>query len=161
MRVSLKSKTLIGLMCVLATPVFAARKERPSGAEIAQKARLAVLDSANSATAEKNGKKIKFTPANLDQVKGETELEEGQALGLLENEAPGDETGLPPGKYNLFAAKVGNDWHVYAESGGNIVGEGIRVRVEKGKGSKKKAEIRPEGFTMTVKLGDFYFHVAW
>ena len=30
-------------------------------------------------------------------------------MGVLETEIPGDDAGLPPGKYNLFIAKVGND----------------------------------------------------
>src|SRR2546425_6426298 len=106
MRVSLKINMLIALMCVLSVPLFATRKVNPSGSEIAKKAPSAVLDSENSTTGEKNGKKVKLTPAKLDQLKNEADLEAGQVIGLLETEAAGDETGLPPGKYNIFAAKV-------------------------------------------------------
>ena len=75
------------------------------------------------------------------------ELEGGQIIGMLETEAPGDETGLPPGKYNVFAAKVGNDWHVYAESGGKIVVEAVHVRVEKSNDrTPKKPEFHAEGW---------------
>ena len=49
-------------------------------------------------------------------------MEDGQVIGVLETEAQGDETSLPPGKCNLFLAKEGNDCHTYAESGGRIVG---------------------------------------
>jgi len=130
MRGSVKIPTLIVLMCVLAVPAFAERKDKPTGEEIANKAKAAKFDSANSTAGEKIGKKVKLTPAKLDHVKSEAELEGGQIIGMLETEAPGDETGLPPGKYNVFAAKVGNDWHVYAESGGKIVVEAVHVRAK-------------------------------
>src|SRR5437016_10538362 len=50
MRLLLKTHILIAGICVLALPAFAARKDKPSGPEIAQKARTAVLDSENSTT---------------------------------------------------------------------------------------------------------------
>src|SRR5438874_5392682 len=98
MRLFLQTHILIAGICVLALPAFAARKDKPSGPEIAQKARTAVLDSENSTTGEKNGKKIKLIPANLPQGKSEAELEDGQVIGVLETEAQGDETSLPPGR---------------------------------------------------------------
>ncbi|PYT71893.1 MAG: hypothetical protein DMG39_11685 [Acidobacteria bacterium] len=147
MRGSVKVPTLIVLMCVLAVPAFAERKDKPTGEEIANKAKAAKFDSANSTAGEKIGKKVKLTPAKLDHVKSEAELEGGQIIGMLETEAPGDETGLPPGKYNVFAAKVGNDWHVYAESGGKIVVEAVHVRVEKSNDrTPKKPEFHAEGW---------------
>jgi hypothetical protein len=158
MRVSLKMNMAIALMCLLAVPALAARKEKPSGAEIAGRARSAVLDSANTMTGEKSGKKIKLTPATLDQVKSESDLEQGQFMGVLETEALGDETGLPPGKYNLFAAKVGNEWHVYAESGGTIVAEAVHIRAEKQQpGIRKKPEFRAQGWCWWVPVGFWGF----
>ena len=47
MRLLLKTHILIAGICVLALPAFAARKDKPSGPEIAQKARTAVLDLAS------------------------------------------------------------------------------------------------------------------
>jgi len=159
MRLLLKTHILIAGICVLALPAFAARKDKPSGPEIALKARTAVLDSENSTTGEKNGKKIKLIPANLPQGKSEAELEDGQVIGVLETEAQGDETSLPPGKYNLFLAKEGNDWHTYAESGGRIVAEAARVKVEKQpQGTRRRPEIRAQGWCSTQWFWFFGWH---
>jgi hypothetical protein len=48
---------------------------------------------------------MKLTPAILDGVTAD-DLKAGQVIGVMENGAAGDETGLPPGRYNLFAAYV-------------------------------------------------------
>ena len=45
-------------------------------------------------------------------------------------EAAGDETGLPPGRYDLFAAQLADGWHVWAAADGQIVKEALRVKVE-------------------------------
>ncbi len=55
MRGSVKIPTLIVLMCVLAVPAFAERKDKPTGEEIANKAKAAKFDSANSTAGEKIG----------------------------------------------------------------------------------------------------------
>ena len=44
MRGSVKVPTLIVLMCVLAVPAFAERKDKPTGEEIANKAKAAKLN---------------------------------------------------------------------------------------------------------------------
>jgi hypothetical protein len=119
-----------------------ARKAAPAGQEIVQKAKTAKLERARATTVEFKRKKIAFTPANLDQVKSQGELEAGQVIGLLETEAVGDETGLPPGNYNVFAAKVGDQWHAYAEAGGVVVKEAVRVRMERA--TKGPADLKPE-----------------
>ncbi len=161
----LKLSSLGLVLFLIAMPAAAARRDKPSGAEIAQKASSAVLDSENSTTGEKNGKKIKLTPANLPQGKSEAELEDGQVIGVLENEVGGDETGLPPGKYNLFLAKVGNDWHTYAESGGRIVAEAARVKVEKqSQGTRRRPEFHAQGWCSTQWFWFFGWHsvtVCW
>lgn len=138
----------VGLTCLLASG-FAARKSAPSGAEISQKAMAAMPDHENSASSQKAGKKIKITPVRPAQIKSEAELEDGQVIAVLETDAEGDETGLPAGKYNLFATKVGRDWHVYAESGGRIAAEGVRVRPEKTVGPRKAA-VSPRGWCVYV-----------
>ncbi len=139
---------LLLVMCIFALPAVAARKEKPTGKEIADKAKAAKLDNANATVGEKGAKKIKLTPADLSQVKSQAEFEDGQVLGVLETEATGDETPLSPGKYNLCLAKVGNDWHIYAESGGNVAAEALRVRVEaaREKPASKKPEFHPQGW---------------
>ena len=58
--------------------------------------------------------------------------EDGVFLGVLENGAAGDETGLPPGRYNLYAAQVGGVWKGYAESNGQIVRQAIRASTTPG-----------------------------
>jgi hypothetical protein len=99
----------------------------PTGADISKNAAAAGLDTANKATGVTQGKTVSFTPANLGHVKSMQDLESGQFVGVLQAEIAGDRSGLPPGQYNLFLAKVGNDWHVYAESGSNVVAEAASV----------------------------------
>jgi len=142
---------LVLVLCLAALPAWAARKEKPTGKEIADKAKAAKLDPANAIIGEKEGKKIKLTPADLSHVKTEAELEDGQMIGVLETEVAGDETPLLPGKYNLFLTKVGNDWHVYAESEGKIVAEAVRVKMEEAK-EKKKPEFVPEGWCLAYLI---------
>lgn len=57
------------------------------------------------------------------------ELKAGQIIGVMENGAAGDETGLPRGRYNLFVAYVDGQWRGYAESGGKIVSPAIRTSI--------------------------------
>ena len=103
----------------------AGRSSKPTGAEIAAAARAGTLDNASAITATVLSKPFKFTPARTQQG---AVPDEGIFLGVLENGAAGDETGLPPGTYNLFAAQVGGQWKGYAESNGQIVREALRVR---------------------------------
>jgi hypothetical protein len=103
------------------------RDKAPTGKEISEKAKAARLDTGNKGEGEKGGKKSTLTPAHLGHLKSADDLEEGQFIGVLETEIPGDRAGLPPGKYNLFIAKVGGDWQVYAESGGEVVAEAASV----------------------------------
>ena len=134
---------LIGLSSVLAAQpalaqgdaakVPAGRSNPPTGVEIAAAARASTLDGANAITATLLGKPFKFTPA---QARPKTIPDAGVFLGVLENGAMGDETGLPPGKYNLFAARVGGQWKGYAESNGQIAREAIRVRTDAAVGAK-------------------------
>jgi uncharacterized protein YjdB len=127
----------------------AARADKPSGAEIAMKARAARLDRANAGTGQFQGKRIAFTPAQLDP---RADLSSGQVIGLLENDVEGDETGLPVGRYNVFAAQLADGWHVYAESGGQIVREALRVTVTQRPGAptEKKPRIRPVGWGVDI-----------
>ncbi|MCI0433091.1 MAG: hypothetical protein L0271_05495 [Gemmatimonadetes bacterium] len=102
----------------------APRTSPPTGADIAAAARAASLDQANAATATLFGKPFRFTPASAQPA---ASAEAGVFLGVLENGAAGDETGLPPGKYNVYVAQVAGQWRGYAESGGQIVRQAIRV----------------------------------
>ena len=107
------------------------RKDKPTGREIAEKARNIRLDKDNSVRGMKGGKSVEFTGVKLNPLASMDELEEGQVIGVLETEIEGDETGLPVGKYNMFITKENGDWHIYAESGGEVAGKAIRVSVKR------------------------------
>ena len=147
-RHSLSLFVVLGALLTAAPATMAQRgprAEKPTGAEIAMQARRARLDRANAGLGEFQGKRICFTPAQLDP---RADLSEGQIIGLLENDVEGDETGLPAGRYNVFAVQLADGWHVYAESGGQIVREALRVTVTSRPGAptEKKPRIRPVGW---------------
>jgi hypothetical protein len=122
------------------TPVI--RDGAPSGSEIAAAARAGSLDAGNTATATVLGKQFRFTPIRVPQGGTKPTSATGFA-GVLENGAAGDETGLPPGRYNLFVSNVGGQWKAYAESGGRIVREAIRVsNANLARGAKPQFEER-------------------
>jgi hypothetical protein len=97
-----------------------------------------------------------FTPADLSQLKSLDDLKAGQVVGQLENDAAGDETGLPPGKYNLYVARVDGRWRAYAESGGQIVKEAARADVQSSGQAPtgKKPQFRAQGWCFTVETLD-------
>ena len=135
-----------------------ARKDKPTGKEVAQKAKSAKFLSENSTTVKKGDKRIKATPANLRHVT-EQELEQGQIIGQLETELDQQTTGLPPGKYHMWMAKVGDEWQVLAESKGVIVAEGRDVQFEKlppgRKPSKPKIEFGSIWIRFCICIDDF------
>jgi hypothetical protein len=97
----------------------------PPGAYIASRLKDADLDDDRSATHEHEGKKITFTPA---RVTGSLEeAAQGHVLGVLETEAEGGETGLPPGRYTIFAKSVGGEWEAFAEVDGTIAKQALQV----------------------------------
>lgn len=125
------------------------RTTKPSGREVAEKARGVRLDKNRSFSGVKNGKNVKFTPANIDHIKTLEEFEEGQVVGVLENDLEGDESNLPVGKYNVFLANVNGEWHAYAESGGNVAAEAARVEVSQykiGEGKSTRSTFNPNGW---------------
>jgi len=127
------------------------RKEKPKGEEIAQKAKNIKLDKEKSVQGKKHGKNVKFTQSELPPLNSMEELEEGQIIGVVENEIEGNETGLPIGKHNLFLCNVNGNWKVYAESGGKITAEAVRVKVERhhwGECKAEKPNFNPEGWCL-------------
>ena len=125
------------------------RQEKPSGREIAEKAKGMRLLKGEAVKGNKNGKIITFTPADTSHIKSLDDFEEGQIVGVIENEHTGDETDLPPGKHNLFLTNIDGNWNIYAESGGNIVAEAVRVEVDYYKiGDRKptKVTFNPNGW---------------
>jgi hypothetical protein len=117
---------------VVALPAFAGaqpvtqsgRSVVPLGSEIASLAAASVLEPSLVGTATMFGKPFKFTPARANTSALPSI---GAIVGVLENGAVGDETGLPPGRYNIFVKQINGQWKGYAESGGKIVREAIRV----------------------------------
>ena len=127
------------------------RASKPTGAEIAAAARSTQLDAANIGTAIVGGKSMRFTPAR--QASGTVALADpgtGAFLGVLENELAGDETSLPAGKFNLFVANVGGQWHAYAEARGQLVAEAARVTVTPGKGPAVRPRFEAKGWCVII-----------
>ena len=142
------------LACSTAAPAFAAREKPPTGKEIAEAAARTRFDKERSAKAEKGGKAIVITPAAPSEVRAEADLENGAVIGHIDTAFPGDETKLPPGRYNLFLVKVGGRWRVYAESGGKIVAEAKRVTVKEQKlekeGPLQKPTFEERGWCVSI-----------
>ncbi len=129
------------------------RKEKPTGKEIAEKSKKIKLKKEEAIEFEKKGKKIKFTPAEIPPLNSIEELEDGLIIGALENELEGDETKLPPGKHNIFVAKINGEWQGYAESDGEIKAEAVRVSFKRhyfGDQKAEKPKFHPEGWCVTI-----------
>ena len=138
---------------------FPARATRPSGSEIAAAARAARLDTGNVATATMFGKPFKFTPAHVRTKTDPPTEGKGLFLGVLENGAVGDETGLPPGKYNLYFANVNGKPTGYAEANGQIVREAIRATSTAApEGAKGRPQFSEKGWSILVYTCDTTTH---
>jgi hypothetical protein len=163
MRFQLLTALALGTVIAgLPTPSAAqGRRGAPTGAEIAAKARAVRLDRANAGVGEFQGKRMSFTPALLPQFKSIDDLKAGQVVGLLENGAVGDETGLPPGRYNLFVAEVDGQWRAYAEAGGQIVGEAIRTTIQTDEGAGRPADQASRGKPQFIVQGWCWQQVLW
>ena len=123
------------------------RKAPPNGAEIAQMAKGKKLDEGNRLVAAFQGQPIAYTPAaenasitSLDDLRG------GRFLGVLETKAVGDESGLPPGTYNVFVAEVDGKWRAFAEANGEIVKEAARVRIVRSDRENRKPGFGEKGW---------------
>ncbi len=129
------------------------RKEKPTGKEIAEKSKKIKLKKEEAIESEKKGKKIKFTPAETPPLNSIEEFEDGLIIGALENELEGDETKLPPGKHNIFVAKINGEWQGYAESDGEIKAEAVKVSFTRhyfGDQKAEKPKFHPEGWCVTI-----------
>lgn len=136
------------------------RKEKPTGREISEKAKQLRLRDKDIVEGTKTGKRVKFTPGSLDHLKNLDELEDGQIIGVLENEIEGPETGLPPGKYNAFLTKMDGKWHVFTEAGGEIKAEAAKVEVKFHKVDERKeskGRFYPEGWCIGICLISVFF----
>jgi hypothetical protein len=153
--------TLLLMSGVLGAISFQRNAGRPSqpptGAAIAAAAREAVLDTGNAGTATMFGKPFKFTPIR-SRPDHRIDSEKGFVAGVLENGAAGDETGLPPGKYNVFIMRLGGQWKAYLEANGSIVREAVRVTATPG-GRNGKPTFSEKGWCVRWFLCGVYFVV--
>ena len=124
----------------------------PSGAEIAQKARGARLDESNRLVAQFQGQQIVYTPAAEKSLTSLDELRAGRFLGVLDTKATGDESGLPPGTYNVFVAEVDGKWRAFAEANGEIVKEAARVRLVQAERENRKPGFGEKGWYISDPL---------
>jgi hypothetical protein len=144
------------------------RKDKPSGAEIAQKAKKVKLNAKKTVKAEKNGKTIAFTPVDTAADAGSAmndavgynlttasftnspastqtdSLASGQVIGQLDTTQAGDETPLDPGVYNIMVAQVNGVWSSYVESNGEIIGEYTDVDVQAAAAAAQDPVITPD-----------------
>jgi hypothetical protein len=97
----------------------------PPGTYIADRLKDAELDDDRSAKAEHDGKRITFTPAR--PTSDHDVAAQGHVLGVLETQIDGGETGLPAGRYTIFAKNVGGEWEAFAEVDGAVVKQALRV----------------------------------
>ena len=125
----------------------------PNGNEIRAKAAAVSLDKARAFSGKIPGGAVSFTPARLDNIKSPDEFEQGFVIGLMESTAVGDETKLPPGKYNIYVSKEGGTWKAYAENNGKVVAEAIRVTVEEHSlwdRASPEGRVNPDGWCIYV-----------
>jgi hypothetical protein len=162
MRSMINSKCMIIIGLVLSFMLTTAqaqaqgRKDKPSGAEIAAKAKMVRFNSQKAATGQRNGKTVKFTP--VDSSRGAqtamnsngsymmaanfmvpstdptspqtTTLADGVIIGQLDTTQADAQMPLDPGVYNIMVAQVNGVWSAYLESGGVYIGEYIAVDVQ-------------------------------
>jgi len=100
----------------------------PPASYIAARLLSAEIDDDRAATHEEGGKKITFTPARV--TPDQDEAAHGYVLGILETQIEGGETGLPPGRYTIFAKSVGGEWEAFAEADRSIAQQALRVTAD-------------------------------
>jgi hypothetical protein len=114
----------------------------PPGTYIAARLKGAHLDDGRAVTAEHEGKQITFTPARVTESLDEAA--QGHVLGVLETEIEGGETGLPAGRYTIFAKSVGGEWEAFAEVDGTVAKQALRVTAADAKEGEKAGKPRFE-----------------
>jgi hypothetical protein len=134
----------------------------PPGTYIAARLNDAELKGGRAADAEHDGKKLRFTPA--EATDNPDEAAQGHVLGVLETEIDGGETGLPAGRYTIFAKNVGGEWEAFAELDGAVVKQALRVTAtdvdeDASKMMKPKFEASEGGWCWTS--GPYNAPTAW
>lgn len=150
------SHVLLASALLVATPALAQRGPRaapPTVAEIAAAVPRLVIDTARVvAHKRESGAMVGFAPARLDDVAGVPALEAGRLIGVLWNDEAGPRTQLPKGTYELYAARIGDRWHVWAHADGRIVGEAVDVALAPADKQPANAVQDANGFAVTFAL---------
>jgi hypothetical protein len=125
--------SVLSIFCLLAVSSLALGVEpsknsgRPAGREIQEQARqMTYLHKYFAAHQYADGKWVRFTPADLHATPWE-QVEKGCVLGRLELGKKGEETGLAPGTYDVFAKHVNGQWMIFFESNGMIDKDAVKV----------------------------------
>jgi hypothetical protein len=133
----------------------------PAGTYIASRLKDADLDDDRAVGAEHEGKRITFIPARV--TKNLDDAAQGYVLGVLETEVEGGETGLPVGRYTIFAKSVGGEWEAFAEADGSVAKQALRVTAtdatEDTKVGKPRFEASDGGWCWTT--GPYPTPEAW
>jgi hypothetical protein len=123
----------------------------PAGTYIAARLKDAHIDEDRAVSHEHQGKTITFTPARV--TKNLDDAAQGHVLGVLETEVEGGETGLPRGRYTIFAKSVGGEWEAFAEVDGAVAKQALQVtaaQAEEGKAGKPRFETSEGGWCWTT-----------
>ena len=134
----------------------------PTGTYISERLKGAEIDEDRGATTEHEGKKIRMTPARATD--DPDEAAQGHVIGVLETEIDGGETGLPAGRYTIFAHNVGGEWEAFAEVDGIVAKQALRVSAtdvdaDISKTLKPKFEASEGGWCWTT--GPYHSPTAW
>lgn len=134
----------------------------PAGTYISERLKGAEIDDGRAATAEHEGKKIRMTPARATD--DPDEAAQGHVIGVLETEIDGGETGLPAGRYTIFAKNVGGEWEAFAEVDGSVAKQALRVTAtdvdeDVSRTMKPKFEASEGGWCWTT--GPYNAPTAW
>ena len=97
----------------------------PPASYVSARLLAAEMDDDHAVTREHEGKKITFIPARVTPDRDEAA--HGHILGVLETEVAGGETGLPPGRYTIFAKSVGGEWEAFADADRSIAKQALTV----------------------------------
>ena len=112
----------------------------PDQGDVAKKVKAAKLDESKAGSAEKNGKKAKFTPAAAEP--SEADLAKGAVIGKLSTELPASEIGLDPGDYHVYVMKEGDTWKSFAVAADGTMIEAKGTKVEKAARRHEKSELK-------------------
>ncbi len=122
-----------------------AQQAAPRQAVAAQQLAAVRLNAALRTVATQGVKRVALTPAIAPKGFGLRELESGQVVGVIETKSIND---VPDGKYNVFVARVGNQWQAQLQSEGRIVARSKGVEV-----TEAAKMMRPEiKFNLTILI---------